>query len=151
RYTLVIDRSWNDGEGQPLKETFRKTFQTVAAEESPIDEKTWKLQAPTAGTRSPLVVTFPKPLDHALLNRLITVADAKGKAVEGTIAVTDKETCWKFTPKDAWPAGTYDLVADARLEDLAGNGIGRRFEVDVFRPVEREIKAETVKVPFTVR
>jgi hypothetical protein len=47
--------------------------------------------------------------------------------------------------------GAYKLMIDTRLEDLAGNGIGRPFEVDVFRPIEREIKAEVVSVPFGVK
>ena len=46
--------------------------------------------------------------------------------------------------------GPHDLVADTRLEDLAGNSIAQPFEVDVLRPVERQIKTETVKVPFCV-
>jgi hypothetical protein len=41
-------------------------------------------------------------------------------------------------------------VADTRLEDLAGNSIAKPFEVDVFHPVQREIKTETVKVPFEI-
>jgi hypothetical protein len=150
-YTLVIEHLWSDAEGQPLKETFRKTFRVAAPDEARLDPKTWKLQAPPAGTRTPLVVTFPRPVDHALLQRMITVEDAKGQVVEGTIEVTDKETCWRFTPRGNWRAGAFRLVADTRLEDLAGNNLERPFEVDVFRPVEREVKAERVKLPFEVK
>jgi len=49
-----------------------------------------------------------------------------------------------------WKAGRYYFVADTRLEDLAGNSIARPFEVDVFHPVEREVKGETVRIPFDV-
>ena len=42
------------------------------------------------------------------------------------------------------------LVRVARLEDLAGNNLERPFEVDVFRPIQRKIKAKTVKVTFQV-
>jgi hypothetical protein len=150
-YTLVIDRAWRDAEGQPLKETFRKTFRAMAPVEERLDAKTWKLTAPPAGTRAPLVVNFPKPLDYALLHRMVTVEDAKGKLVDGAIEVTDKETCWRFTPKEVWPAGTFHLAADTRLEDLAGNNLARSFEVDVFRPVQSEIKTEKVKLPFEVK
>lgn len=150
-YTLVIDKGWSDAEGRPLKETFRKTFRATAAEESQPDPKTWKLQPPAAGTRAPLVVTFPRPMEHALLHRLLGVADASGKAVEGTIDLTDNETRWRFTPKAAWPAGAYHLVAGTLLEDLAGNSIERPFEVDVFHPVPHEVKEEKVKLPFEVK
>jgi hypothetical protein len=150
-YTLEIDRGWNDAEGQPLKETFRKTFRVEAPVEDRLDAKTWKLTAPAAGSRTPLVVNFPRPLDHALLQRLVTVEDAGGKLVDGTVEVTNKEMCWRFTPKAAWPTGSFQIVADTRLEDLAGNNLARPFEVDVFHPVQREIKVEKVKVPFEVR
>jgi hypothetical protein len=147
----VIDRDWSDAEGRPLKETFRKTFRAVAPVEDRLDAKSWKLTAPAAGNRAPLIVSFPRPLDHALLHRMVTVEDARGQVVEGTVEVTDRETCWRFTPKGSWPAGTFSLVADTQLEDLAGNNLARSFEVDVFHPVQREIKTEKVKVSFEVK
>src|SRR5262249_33678867 len=111
-YTLVIDRAWNDAEGRPLKETFRKTFRAAAPVEDRLDARPWKRAAPAVGTRAPFIVTFPRPLDHALLHRMVTVEDAKGQVVDGTIEVTDRETCWRFTPKGSWPVGTLHLVAD---------------------------------------
>jgi hypothetical protein len=42
-------------------------------------------------------------------------------------------------------------VIDAALEDLAGNSLARPFEVDVVRPIEREVVKQTVRVPFTVQ
>ncbi len=150
-YTLVIDRRWTDADGNPLKETYRKKFSVLApADESP-DPKTWKLQAPAAGKTGPLTLTFPKPLDHALLHRLLWVTDAAGKTVAGTVTVTDEETRWHFTPRQPWQAGDFHVVADKTLEDLAGNSIARPFEVDVLRPIQREIKTETIKLPFQVR
>ena len=115
------------------------------------DQKTWKLQPPTAQTRAALRVTFPKPMDHGLLHRLVWVTDPAGKKVPGRVEVSKRETVWSFTPQKPWQAGAYHLVADTRLEDLAGNGIGRPFEVDVLRRVEREVKKETVRAPFRVR
>jgi hypothetical protein len=151
RYTLVIDRAWQDAEGNPLKETYRKTFRVLPPDETQPDPKTWKLAAPAAGTTMPLVMISPKPLDHALLHRMLWISDAQGRKVSGTIEVTRQETCWRFTPAMPWKAGNYHLVADTRLEDLAGNSIGRPFEVDELRPVERERKTETVQVPFKVK
>jgi hypothetical protein len=96
-------------------------------------------------------VDFPKPLDHALLHRLIWVTDAAGKKVPGTVTVDKEETRWNFQIDGVWRAGPYRLVVDKSLEDLAGNNVGRPFEVDVFHPVQREVKSETVKLPFIVR
>lgn len=149
-YTLVIDRDWVDAEGNPLKESFRKLFKVGPPDDNPIDPKNWKLEPPTAGSLTPLRVRFPKPLDHALLERVIDITDSTGHELEGTIAVTEKETYWSFTPKKVWQAGGYHLTVDTALEDLAGNSIGRPFEIDVFHPIQRQVTSETVKVTFKV-
>jgi hypothetical protein len=150
-YTLEIGRDWLDANGEPLKEAYRKKFRVVAPDETQPDPKTWKLQAPAADKAGALVVTFPKALDHGMLGRVLAVTDDRGRKVEGTVEVTDGETGWRFTPKEAWRAGAYDLVVDTALEDPAGNSIARPFEVDVFRPIERRVETKTVKVPFTVK
>jgi hypothetical protein len=150
-YTLEIDRRWRDAEGVELKETYRKTFKVGPPVEKQLDVKTWKVQAPAAGDRGQLIVTLPIPHDHALLHRMIWVADAKGRRIAGTVQTTDQETRWRFKPEKAWEAGAYQIVADVQLEDLAGNNLARAFEVDVFHPVERTIKTETVTLPFEVR
>jgi hypothetical protein len=150
-YTLVIDRKWADAEGNPLKETHRKKFSVGPPDEDPPDPKKWKVTAPLAGKREPLVVRLPKPMDHALLNRLLWVIDHDGKKVPGKIVLSDEETCWQFTPERPWGAGDHYLVIDTLLEDLAGNSIGRPFEVDVFRRIERTVKTSTVKLPFRVK
>ena len=149
-YTLVIDNKWPDANSNPLKESYRKSFKVGPPFDKPVDPKTWKLQAPPAGKTEPLTVAFPVPLDHALLLREVWVTDADGKRVVGTLKVTDNETRWHFTPAAPWKAGSYRLVAKTTLEDLAGNKIGQLFEVDVFQPIQKEIKAETVELAFQV-
>jgi hypothetical protein len=149
-YTLVIDARWKDAAGFPLKETFRKSFKVLAPDDTPPDPKDWKLEAPAAGGAAPLTLRFPKPLDHALLHRLLWITDARGQRLDGSIRVSDQETRWQFTPRQPWQGGAYDLVIDTALEDLAGNSIGRPFEVDLFRKVE-PLKSKTVKRGFQVR
>jgi hypothetical protein len=151
KYTLVIDKAWQDAEGNPLKEGYRKSFSVGAPEERQVFTRDWKIKPPSAGTRGALRVTFPRSMDHALLNRMVWLADASNKKLAGKVEVTEKETVWSFTPEKSWVPGTYHLVADTQLEDLAGNSIARPFEVDVLRKVERTIKAETVKVEIKVK
>ena len=79
------------------------------------------------------------------------MTDAKENKVAGTISVDKKETRWLFKKDgEVWRPGGYYLVIDKALEDVAGNNLDRPFEVDVFRPVQREIKQETVKLPFRI-
>jgi 3-keto-disaccharide hydrolase len=150
KYTLVIDRGWLDTTGQPLSKTFRKTFSVGAPDETCPEPKKWKLEVPAAHSRDALTVRLEEPLDHALLQRMLWLVGPAGR-VEGTIAVSDGETRWRFTPKAPWRAGNYRIEADTRLEDLAGNSIGRPFEVDVLRRIERRIEQKTVAVLFQVK
>jgi hypothetical protein len=149
-YTLVIEQNWKDAAGYPLKQTVRKAFRVLAPRDASPNPKDWKIEAPTTGTTTALTVTFPEPLDHALLQRMLWVTDARGQQITGQVEVSEEETRWRFTPDAAWQAGAYDLVIDTTLEDLAGNSIARPFEVDTFRPIERDSKPTTVKRAFVV-
>lgn len=135
-YTLVVDRAWPDAHGHALEREARKTFRVGPPDHDPPRTSDWRLAPPKGGTRDPLSVTFPEPLDRALLERVLEVLDASGGKVPGSAAIDAQETRWRFTPRDPWKAGDYTLRAEAILEDLAGNSLGRRFEVDVFERVE---------------
>jgi hypothetical protein len=148
--TLVVSREWKDANGLTLKEDFRRTFKVTPSDTRPLDPKTWKIQAPAAGGRSGVIVTFPEPLDHGLLMRALGIR-RDGEPVNGEIAVDQNETRWTFTPAEPWRAGAYDLLALDILEDLAGNQIGRAFEVDNFDTVDKSPTPQTITIPFTVR
>ncbi len=151
RYTLVIERTWKDADGAPLKESFRKKFHVAAPDDKPPDQKTWKLTLPDAGTRAPLRVAFARGMDQAMLEHLLWVVGPDGKRLPGKVEVKERETLWLFTPAAPWRAGAYQLTADTRLEDQAGNTLAGPFEVDVLRPVQRKVKTETVQVPFAIK
>ena len=149
--TLVVDAAWRDGNGLPLKEAYRRTFTVGPADERPLDHSAWQISAPTAGTRTPLTVAFPEPLDRGLLLRALGVEGADGRAVGGDISVGHGEVAWSFTPRELWKAGAHNLVALGMLEDLAGNRIGRAFEVDQFDRSDRSAEPEKTLIAFTVR
>ncbi len=149
KYTLVVDAGWPDENGNPLKMAFRKEFTAGKPADEQPDPAKWMLRAPAAGKAEALRVEFPKPLDHALLQRMIWIIDASGKRLEGAIRVSRAETIWEFTPAKPWIAGNYRLAIDTALEDLAGNSIAKPFEVDIFRPVQ-QIKTQIVEVRFKI-
>jgi hypothetical protein len=149
-YTFVVDRGWLDASGEPLGAEYRKTFRAGPTDNQPPDPANWSMQVPAEGTRLPLTLTFPEPLDGAMLMRVITIADGDGRAVAGEVSVEAEETVWRFTPERPWRAGAYSVCVDKDLEDLAGNSIGRPFEVDVFDKVEQKPVAETVTLPFRI-
>jgi hypothetical protein len=149
-YTLVVDRGWPDAQGRPLAGEARKAFRVGPPDYTPPRTGEWRLLAPKAGTRDALVVTFPEPLDRALLERVLDVFDASGAQVAGALEIEAGETRWSFTPRAAWKAGDYSLRAATILEDLAGNSLGRPFEVDVFERVEDRALNVTESLRFRV-
>jgi hypothetical protein len=149
-YELVIDPGWSDAAGNPLKAGFRKTFRTGPPDEASPTPKTWALRPPAPGTRDPLEVRFPEPLDRALLDRLMAVREDPDRRVAGEISVSDAETLWRFTPATPWRPGMYRLGIGTELEDVAGNSIARPFEVDEVSPITRRIASETVDLPFRI-
>ena len=150
RFALLVDPKWRDEHGLPLAAPFRQEFTVGPADMSPIRTSDWTLQPATAGSRDPLTVTFPKPLDHGLLFRAIGV-ERGGTKIEGEIAIGPDEKSWRFTPKVAWTPGDYDLLVLSILEDPMGNKIGRAFDIDSFKEIDKSPAPDRVTLPFVIR
>jgi hypothetical protein len=123
RYTLVVDADWHDALGRPLAQRFEHSFRVTAGADRPLDPSRWRLAAPAAGTRDPIVVLLPRALDYGLLRRAVGVRDPHGAALNGVITIDRDERRWQFTPTRPWEAGPHAVVADHVLEDPAGNRI----------------------------
>ena len=150
-YVLEIDEGWRDGLGRPLAEGFSKAFSVGAVDRVSPDTETWVVTPPAAGSRDPLEIVFPEPMDRALLDRLITVSTDQGERVEGLIEVTDHETVWRLTLARPWEAGSYIIDVDAVLEDLAGNNLASLFDVDLTQDVRLSEVEARARIPFEVR
>jgi hypothetical protein len=150
RYTLVIDRELKDSNGFPLEQTYRKEFTVGPAERRAIDPKQWKISTPKQGTRDPLVIDFGRPLDYALLQHVVEITD-RSRTVGGSFSIAREETQGSFQPLEAWKAGNYNLVINMALEDLAGNRIGRPFDVDTIDSPTERISKQTTTLSFRIR
>lgn len=148
-YVLEIDAGWRDAEGQPLVTPFRREFRVGPPQEHALDPGDWRLKVPAGGTRDPLAVDFPAALDYGLLQRALRVATGDGQPLAGDIRVEREETRWVFTPFAPWRPGEHQLVAAATLEDVAGNRIGRPFEVDESAGASAR-RASGAQVPFLI-
>jgi hypothetical protein len=144
----VIDRGWEDAHGRPLRETFTRRFRVEPADLAPIEPAAWRIAAPAVGTRDALTVTFPEPLDRALLFRALGVR-LDGQAVQGEVRVEGGETRWTLIPASPWREGRYELVALSILEDRAGNRIGRAFEILSAKKGDSEPEPPPTLIPFT--
>jgi hypothetical protein len=147
-YSLAIDSGWKDGSGNPLKTGFEKRFSVGEPDRNPPDPAQWSIQVPPPGTRTPLIINFPEPMDQALAQRAIQVTGESGGTLIGKVTLEDQERRWIFVPASPWRVGAYQLVIPTNLEDLAGNNIGKPFEVDLFEGVQRRLTTPTVKLPF---
>ena len=150
RYTLVVDDGWRDAAGQKLAAPFRRSFRVGPPADDALDPQAWRIEAPPAQTQNALLVTFPASLDHGLLQRALTVS-LNGERVTGEVQTDAGETRWRFSPAAPWRAGHYQLHASAILEDVAGNRIGRPFEVDELAAGRLRSEARSAALPFSVR
>jgi len=151
RFTLAIDAAWLDATGHPLAQKYERTFRVGPPDRTPIETAEWKITAPSGGGTDALRIAFPKPMEHALALRLLRVTRTDGTPIEGTSALADAERRWIFTPARPWLPGPHQLIVSTTLEDLAGNNIGKAFEVDLRERGELLDLAKSVKLPFEVK
>ena len=150
-YTVEIDPAWPDANGVALAKPYRQSFRVGPADERPVAPARWTLTVPRADTRDPFMIAFPESLDHGLLQRAIGVSRRDGTPIAGTIRIDPGETRWNFTPDASWTRGAYSVVVLSILEDLAGNSVGRLFEVDVFDKVDAQPQPGQTRLPFEIK
>ena len=151
RYSLVVDSTWRDGNGQPLAAPFVKLFRAVAADYKPIRIEAWRVTAPRAGTTEPVVIHFNEPLDFGLLQRAVGIEREDGTSIDGEVTVAAAEREWRFVPAQPWVAGDHRVLVLDFLEDLAGNRVNRAFEVDMFTHADSTAKPPRYTIPFRIR
>lgn len=150
-FHLVIDGAWRDAAGSPLRKPFRKTFRVGVPDREPPDPAAWKIQAPKRDTREPLVIQFPEPMDRALAERMIHVVTGSGDHVAGDVVLEDRERRWRFVPRGEWRGTSGRLLVETTIEDLAGNNIGKPFEVDLLEPAGPRLSRPTVSLTYILR
>ena len=150
RYTIVVSDQWRDAERRPIEHEYRRAFTAGSAREAALSLSDWRISSPARGTREPLVVTVPAPLDNALLSRTVGVMSA-GRVLDGRVEVVAGETEWRFTPESAWVATPHELAVLSALEDPAGNRIGRAFEVLPSDPSAAMAPPERFSLPLIIK
>ena len=92
-------------------------------------------------------------MDHALALRLIRVVPDSNvnAAIRGEAALGRNERSWTLAPDEPWQRGVYRLRVATTIEDLAGNNIGKTFDVDLSAGAQRRVTAENVSVAFEVK
>jgi hypothetical protein len=141
-YALVVRGEWTDLEGNKIGKDTVKKFRTTAEDRTRIELSGWKLRAPAAGSRDALALTLSKSADYRSLQTGLTVVNARGQSIDGTVAIGKDEMSWHFTPTRPWQAGPHYVNVSPDLEDVAGNTPSRPFDLDLLTPVWRSQKLQ---------
>ncbi len=152
-YFLEVSAGWRDAAGRPLKASSAQ-FNVGPADRTSPDPARWKIRPPKVDTTGSLVLEFDEPMDHALAGRLISVhaaASRGGEFIDGENEVGGQERSWVFTPKRPWARGAYALQVVTTIEDLAGNNIGKTFDVDLTAGGQSRLERRSVSVSFEIK
>jgi hypothetical protein len=148
RYTLMIGTGMIDAAGHPLRESFSKSFVVVAGVRDRIDPDQWVVEVPGSGTRRPLALMFPAPLDQALMLHAIHIVDADRNAVPGHVEIDRNEMRWAFTPASAWAAAPYRILIEPSLEDVSGNTAWAAFDAEPRAETSWQSAEKRLSLPF---
>ena len=146
--TIEVDPAMRDARGAPLSEKLTRTVRVTDAVRLPVDVKAWRIDAPKSASDD-LVIAFPRPLDHALAQRAISIS-REGSRVAGKVALEDDETRFRFTPDAEWKSGAHEIVVDGVIEDVAGNRLGKVFDVDTSDPTQSTSATPSATIAFEV-
>jgi hypothetical protein len=124
---LQIGVDLRDAAGRPLGTIHQQRYSVTEAVREPIALRDWIVAKPPVATNTPLSLTFPRPLDWAMLRYSIRVF-AGAAAVAGSVATDKGETHWRFTPFSPWEAGDYRIEVVIDLEDPCGNDLLAAFD-----------------------
>jgi hypothetical protein len=146
---VIVDEAFRDADGLTLVTSFRRRYEVGPDVRRHVDVRDWDIEPP-ASPVAPLVVVFDRPLDHALVNRCLHVTGDDGGRVRGAASVAAGERRWEFEALDEWCRGTYRLVVNRTLEDLAGNSLVRVFDRDLARAEDAPIALDDATIEFEV-
>ncbi|MEL6688821.1 MAG: hypothetical protein AAFP28_00765 [Pseudomonadota bacterium] len=127
-YRLTVAEGMKSAAGEPLAQDTAIAFRVGPAERRAIAPETWQILSPPVNTRAPLTVAFDRIMDTGAVRRLIVLEDMNGDRVPGNVE-TDGGG-WSLSPASNWTSGTYRLVIDPELEDVAGNTPGVPFDAE---------------------
>jgi hypothetical protein len=146
--TIEVDPAMRDASGAPLSQKFSRTIRVVEPLRETVDVKRWRVEPP-ASAAGDLVVAFDRPLDHALAQRAISVT-RDGSQVAGKISLEENETRLRFTPDSPWTPGRHAIRVDGVIEDLAGNRLGKLFDVDTSDPGQARSATSFAELAFAI-
>ncbi|HUP21941.1 MAG TPA: hypothetical protein VNB06_03265 [Thermoanaerobaculia bacterium] len=157
--TLRVDGELASQRGVSLGRAFERRYRVGPADRAAPDPERWRLVVPNA-TDAPLTVVFDEPVDRYQLLRFVAVhTGAECEPLRGAAVASEDGLTWTFTPAGGWPSGSFRVVVQRAIEDLAGNTVDRLFDVetqvdDGAAPTSEVVAPGSggeVELPFAVR
>ena len=146
---VTIESEFRDAAGRSLRTSAERRYEIGPPVRIRVNPADWRYHCPTTGSTDLLTVEFDRPLDHALLQHSLWVHDGAGVALAGRGSVGPGERSWRFEPQSPWAEGRHLVIADPRLEDLAGNSLIRVFDRDLMRVEDAPTDARHIAIDFT--
>lgn len=151
RYKFVVDKDWLDINDVKLTKGFEKIFEVVSVDRESPSLENWKINFPKTKNKLPIKIDFKEAMDFGLLHSAIEIVDERNRYVEGVIKLSENENKWMFTPQKQWLKGNYKLIINAWLEDLSGNNLNRKFDVNLNSKSDTPKNIKELIVPFTIK
>jgi hypothetical protein len=145
---VQIGQAFRDALGLPLCKPAERRYHVGPPVRARVDPAGWSWRPPAAGSAEALVIRFDRPLDHALLEHCLSVGDAGGAPLAGSITIGPGERSWRFVPTAPWKTGRHVVTVDARLEDVAGNSVARVFDRDLTRIDQSPLPVDALAISF---
>ncbi|MET1259893.1 hypothetical protein ABV409_11135 [Flagellimonas sp. DF-77] len=123
RFYLTVSEAWQNVFGATLSKKTTKEFLVGVANRTAIDLRNWQIHRPKVRSLEPLTIIFDRAMDHALLQSMITIEGEVKKSIAGQWEVHGLEHRIQFVPSEEWQQGSYRIIVDSRLEDVAGNNL----------------------------
>jgi hypothetical protein len=149
-YTLAVGAGMTDLSGRQLGETVYKRFYVTDPVREPVAVERWKIVPPVTDSCQPLVLTFPRPLDWALLPHSITIASTCGQPIDGHVEIDECETRWSFVSTLPWVPGSYHVRIASSLEDVCGNNVIAAFDRTLRSGSDLASEPTGCSIPFRV-
>ena len=127
-YTLTFSNTWKTASGKSLQEGYTKKWYVTERDDTKPQVAKWNVHAPVLNSKDPLSVQFEEPLDYVLAHESLHIENKEGVAIAGNWHISDSGIQAEFTPEKSWSSGTYNIIADDKLEDWAGNNLNRLFD-----------------------